>query len=116
MVKFIRAFGYAFEGLGHVLKTERNFQVHVLAATIVIISGILTKLSLQEWFVVLILIGGMLALELLNSAVERVVDLTTSEQHPLAKQAKDLAAGAVLIFAIFSAVIGFLIFLPKWLS
>lgn len=116
MIKFIKAFGFAFEGIGHALKTERNFQFHVLAATIVIISGILTKLSMQEWFVVLILIGGMLSLEILNSAVERVVDLTTSKRHPLAKQAKDLAAGAVLIFAIFSAIIGFIIFLPKWLS
>lgn len=116
MLSFIQAFRYAFEGIGHVLKTERNFKVHVLAATIVILSGILTKLSIQEWFIILILIGGMLALELLNSAIERLVDLMTTERLPLAKQAKDLAAGAVLIYAIVSAIIGFIIFLPKWLS
>ena len=54
----------------------------------------------MEWFIVLILTGGMLSLELMNSAIERVVDLVTTECHPLAKQAKDLAAGAVLIYAI----------------
>ena len=116
MRKFIKSFGFAFEGIANAIKTERNFKFHVLAATIVVLSGILTKLSTQEWFVIFILIGGMLALELLNTAVERVVDLTTSERLPLAKQAKDLAAGAVLIFAIASAIIGFIIFIPKWLS
>lgn len=116
MRKFIKSFGFAFEGIIHAFKTERNFKIHVLAATIVTLSGILTKLSIQEWLVILILIGGMLALELLNTAVERLVDLTTSERLPLAKQAKDLAAGAVLIYAIASAIIGFIIFIPKWLS
>ena len=70
------------------------------AAIIVVVAGVLTGLSMVEWFIVIILIGGMLALEMLNSAIERVVDLHTTEHHPLAKQAKDLAAGAVLIYAI----------------
>ena len=70
----------------------------------------------MEWFIVLILIGGMLSLELVNAAIERVVDLTTTEWHPLAKQAKDLSAGAVLIYAIVSALIGLLLFIPKWFN
>lgn len=70
----------------------------------------------MEWFIVLILIGGMLSLELVNAAIERVVDLTTTEWHPLAKQAKDLSAGAVLIYAIVSALIGMLLFIPKWFN
>ena len=70
--------------------------------------------TLIELMVVIVLIGGMLALEMFNSAIERVVDLATSELHPLAKQAKDMAAGAVLVFAVASAIIGLLIFLPKW--
>lgn len=77
-------------------------------------AGLVTGLSLLEWMVVIVLIGGMLALEMFNSAIERVVDLATSELHPLAKQAKDMAAGAVLVFAVASAIIGLLIFLPKW--
>ena len=116
MKRFFKAFGFAFEGIVHAFKTERNFKFHVLAAIIVIVSGLLTGLKLQEWCIIFILIGGMLALELLNSAVERVIDLTTSERIPLAKQAKDLAAAAVLVFAIVSAVIGLIIFIPKWFS
>lgn len=115
MRKFFKAFVYAGNGIIHGIITERNVKFHVLATIITFGAGWITGLSQVEWFVVLILIGGMLALELMNSAVERVVDLVTQEHHPLAKQAKDLASGAVLIFAIVSAVIGLMIFLPKWL-
>lgn len=115
MRKFLKSFSFAFEGIIHAFKTERNFKFHLIAAVIVISTGIITGLTLTEWFIVLILIGGMLALELLNSAVERIIDLVTSDRLPLAKQAKDLAAGAVLIYAIVSAVIGLLIFIPKWI-
>ncbi|WP_249336596.1 diacylglycerol kinase family protein [Sporosarcina sp. Marseille-Q4063] len=115
MQNFIKAFRYAFEGILHAVKTERNFKFHLIAAGIVILSGLLTGLADFEWYIILVLIGGVLSLELLNSAIERVVNLVTMERLPLAKQAKDLAAGAVLIFAIFSAVIGLLIFIPKWI-
>lgn len=114
MFKFFRAFGFATEGIVHAFKTERNFKVHIAAAIIVIVAGIMTKLELFEWFTIIILIGGMLALEMLNSAIERTVDAITVERHPLSKQAKDLAAGAVLVFAIASAIIGLFIFIPKW--
>ncbi len=89
-------------------------QVHMLAAVIVVLAGVLTGIGRMEWMLVIVLIGGMLALELVNSALERTVDLVTEERHPLAKQAKDMAAGAVLVFAVTSAIIGLLIFLPKW--
>lgn len=69
-----------------------------------------------EWSIVVLLIGGMLALEMMNAAIERVVDLVTLENHPLAKHAKDLAAGAVLVYAISSVVIGLIIFVPKWFN
>lgn len=115
MGRFFKAFRYASEGIFHSLRTERNFKFHLVAAIVVISVGLLTDLTKIEWFVVILLIAGMLALELMNSAVERIVDLVTVEQHPLAKQAKDLAAGAVLIYALGSAIIGLIIFLPKWL-
>lgn len=114
MLKFFKSFGFATEGILHALKSERNFRFHIFAAVIVILASILTGLSMFEWLIILILIGGMLALEMVNSAIERTIDVITIERHPLAKQAKDLAAGAVLIFAITSAVIGVLIFIPKW--
>lgn len=115
MRKFLRSFKFATAGILHCTKTERNFKVHLLMAFIVIVMGVLVELSIVEWFIIIILIGGVLALELVNTAFERIVDLVTEEYHPLAKQAKDVAAGAVLIFAIASAIIGLLIFIPKWL-
>lgn len=114
MRKFFKAFFYAWNGILHGIHAERNVKFHLFAAVVVVIAGFLTGLSMVEWLVIIMLIGGMIALELVNSALERVVDLVIQEQHPLAGQAKDLAAGAVLVFAITSAVIGCLIFIPKW--
>lgn len=96
------------------VKREQNMRLHVLAAFVVVVAGLVTGLSYSEWMLVIVLIGGMMALELMNTAIERVVDLVTPELHPLAKQAKDMAAGAVLVFAAASAIIGVLLFLPKW--
>lgn len=111
--KFIRSFGYAYCGIVTACK-EQNFKSHILSAVIVLIAGYLTGLSRIEWCIVLILIALMFALEMMNTAIERVVDLASPNIHPLAEQAKDIAAGAVLVFAVFSAIIGLLIFLPKW--
>ncbi len=112
--KYLRSFGYAFEGI-ITASTEQNFKSHIVSAVIVILAGYFTGLSRTEWYIVLLLIALMFALEMINTAIERVVDLASPNLHPLAKQAKDIAAGAVLVFALFSAIIGLLIFLPKWL-
>ncbi|KOP72346.1 UDP kinase [Lysinibacillus sp. FJAT-14745] len=111
--KFVRSFGYAFKGI-MTAWTEQNFKSHLLSAGIALIAGYFTDLSRIEWYIVLLIIAIMLVLEMINTAIERVVDLASPTIHPLAKQAKDLAAGAVLVFAIFSAIIGLLIFIPKW--
>ncbi|WP_301108144.1 diacylglycerol kinase family protein [Sporosarcina sp.] len=108
------AFVYAWDGILDGFAKGRNMKSHGLSAVVVIIAGWLTGLSLIEWLIIILLIGGVMALELMNTAVEYVVDLVTSEHHPLAKKAKDIAAGSVLIFALASAVIGCLIFFPKW--
>lgn len=116
MKGFLKAFPYAWKGIVNGFQTERNFKFHIFAAILVIFTGFWTNLTKIEWFIILLLIGGMLALELMNSAIERVVDLVTSSYHPLAKQAKDFAAGAVLVYAIVSALIGLLLFVPKWIN
>jgi undecaprenol kinase len=108
-----RSFGFAIAGILTGLKQERNIRIHSSVSIIVIVLGIIYSLDALEWLFILIAIGGMLSLELLNSAIERVVDLVTEDYHPLAKQAKDMAAGAVLLYAILSVVIGFIVFLPK---
>jgi len=111
--KYLRSFGYALEGIITASK-EQNLKSHLISAIIVIMAGYWTGLSRMEWYIVLLLIALMFALEMINTAIERAVDLASPEIHPLAKQAKDIAAGAVLVFALFSAIIGLLIFLPKW--
>lgn len=112
--RFLSSFRFAAQGIGASIKREQNMRVHAFSAVVVLIAAIWTGLDRTEWMLVIVLIGGMLALELVNSALERTVDLVTKERHPLAKQAKDMAAGAVLVFAVTSAIIGLLIFLPKW--
>ena len=79
MRKFIQSFVYAWNGICHGILAERNAKLHLLAAIIVILAGIIDWTFAIEWFIVIILIGGMLALEMMNSAIERVVDLLTAE-------------------------------------
>lgn len=113
--RFFQSFSFAAQGIATAIKREQNIRFHLFAAAGVVIGGSFTGLSRMEWLVVILLIGGMLALELVNTAIERVVDLASPSVHPLAKQAKDMAAGAVLVFAVASAIIGLLLFIPKWL-
>lgn len=112
--KFLQSFKFAGQGIAAAAKRERNMKFHLAAAAVVILAGTLTGVSSSEWLVIIGVIGGMIALELINTAIERVVDLASPDLHPLAKEAKDIAAGAVLVFAAASAIIGLLIFLPKW--
>lgn len=114
--KFLHSFKYAFEGIMFASKSERNFRFHLLAAIIVTVVGIISHLSTIEWIIIILCISGMLSLELVNSALERIVDLASPEIHVLAKLAKDMSAAAVLVFACASAIIGILIFLPKWME
>ena len=111
-----KSFVYAFQGIFNTIRTERNIKIHCAAAILVTIFGIWLQISKTEWMICFILFGLILALELVNTAVEATVDLFTEERKPLAKKAKDAAAGAVLIVAIFAAVIGILIFIPKLLD
>lgn len=115
VTKFFKSFKFAIAGILEATR-EQNFRFHLLAMIIVIIASIFTGLSKFEWIIIVLVIAGMLSLELINSAIENIVDLATSDIHPLAKAAKDLAAGAVLIFAISSVIIGLVIFLPKWFN
>ena len=108
------SFGHAFEGIGAGLK-ERNMRIHCTVAVLVVIFGILLRITVTEWCICLVLFGLIMGLELVNTAVEAVVDLATQDYHPLAKKAKDTAAGAVLIAAIMAAIAGLIIFVPRLL-
>lgn len=108
-----KSFGYAFQGIGNTILHERNMQIHCVVATLVVIFGFILHISLLEWMICLLLFAIVMSLELVNTAMEAVVDLTTKERKPLAKKAKDAAAGAVLISAIIAAILGGIIFFPK---
>ncbi|MDD6155076.1 MAG: diacylglycerol kinase family protein [Eubacteriales bacterium] len=108
-----RSFGYAFQGIWNTIREERNIKIHLAATALVVIFGSILHISKMEWFVCAIFIGLVISLELVNTAVEAVVDLATEERKPLAKKAKDAAAGAVLAAAICAAFVGLVIFLPK---
>ena len=111
-----KSFGYAFEGIFAGIRGERNMKIHCIAAVCVIVAGVLFHISVTEWCICLVLFGLILSLELVNTAIEAVVDLVTEDKKPLAKLAKDTAAGAVLIAAVMAAMAGLLIFVPKLVS
>ncbi|NRG33634.1 diacylglycerol kinase family protein [Niallia circulans] len=109
----LSSFRLAILGILTATKQERNVKIHLVITILVIVLGLLNDLSKQEWMIIAFCIGLVISLELINTAIERVVDLVTSEYHPLAKEAKDIAAGAVFVAAILSIVIGGIIFIPK---
>lgn len=111
------SFGYATEGLAWVWRTQRNFRIHCVIAVAVIGLGYWVGLAPWEWAVVGLLMGGMLTTECLNTAIEATVDLICGDNpYRLAKAAKDLAAGACLLWALTSVTVGLIIFLPKMLT
>ena len=112
----LKTLSYGFNGILYTLKHERNMVIHFLVMTLVIIAGIVFKITFVEWGVCFVLFALVLSLELMNTALENVVDLVTEEKKQKAKIAKDAAAGAVLVAAIFSVIIGISIFLPRLLS
>lgn len=110
--KLINSFEYALTGIFFCLRHERNMKIHCLAAVIVICCGFYFRITIAEWSILLIVIGIVMSLEMVNTAVEKTVDLVTQDFKPLAKVAKDVAAGAVLLFTVIAVIIGAIIFLP----
>lgn len=105
----------ALSGIVSTIQTEKNFRIQLLIALVVIAAGFFLKLTLLEWIIIIFCISLVLALELMNTALEHVVDLVTMDYHALAKKGKDAAAASVLIFSIATAIIGCIIFLPKFI-
>ncbi|RPI93285.1 MAG: diacylglycerol kinase family protein [Chloroflexi bacterium] len=108
----IHAFGHAFRGWRHVLKTQHNAWIHSVVAMLVVIVGLWLGLSPRDWAVIVLTIAMVFTAEFINTAIEAVVDLASPVHHPLAKVGKDVGAGAVLISAISAALVGLLILGP----
>lgn len=110
--RHILSFKYAFEGIWSALKEEPNLKTHLILALSVLIFAFILQVTLTHLIIIIILIGLVIALELTNTAIEAVVDSFTLEEHPGAKLAKDISAGAVLVISVTAAIAGLVIFLP----
>jgi diacylglycerol kinase len=108
--RFRRSFIYAYEGLQYALSTQQNMQFHFLAALLVLIAALLCGVSKLELLFLLLAIVLVIVAELLNTAIEKTVDLAMPDRHPLAKAAKDTAAAAVLVASLFAAATGMIVF------
>lgn len=110
--RFLKSFKYSFEGIIYAYTKEQSMTIHLTITAFVIMAGIIYQISYTEWLMCILIISIIIATELLNTAIEAVVDLTCPTIHPLAKIAKDTASGAVLIYSIAAFIMGIMIFLP----
>jgi diacylglycerol kinase len=113
---FFRSFSFAGQGVWHVVRTQRNMRVHLLAGAAAIVAGLIVRVSAADWACIVLGIGLVLTAETLNTVVEALADLCTDEYHPLAKIAKDAAAGAVLISSVAAVGVAVAVFLPRLLG
>lgn len=116
MKQRLHSFKHAIRGIRMVLKSERNMQIHLIFVLLVTVFGFLFNISPEEWMFCLLAFGLVMGAEMMNTAVETIVDLVSPDYHPLAGRAKDIAAGAVLITAIVAAITGLIIFVPRGIS
>lgn len=113
IAKRLKSFKYAIAGLKTLIREEHNSRIHLFATISVICMGIYFKINAQEWIAIFFAIGLVISLELVNSAIENIADFVTIEKHLKIKNAKDMAAAAVLVGAIVSVLIGLIVFIPK---
>jgi undecaprenol kinase len=114
--EFVRSFSFAGQGIWYAVRTQRNMRVHLLAAAVAVGVGLALRISTADWACVVLAIGVVLTAEALNTVVEALTDLIAPQLHPLAKIAKDTAAGAVLIASAAALTAGVVIFLPRLLK
>jgi diacylglycerol kinase (ATP) len=111
--KRIDSFRNAFRGIRMVFRSEKNMQIHLIFVILVLFFGVIFVLSAVEWMICLLCFGLVIGAEMMNTAVETLVDLVSPQKQKLAGKAKDVAAGAVLVAAIATAITGLIIFVPK---
>ena len=111
--KLLKSFGYALRGLKIVLTSQQNFRIHLCIAFLVVAAGIATRLSVNEWCIIVLTISVVFALEIVNTAIEKLVDLVSPAYNDHAGMVKDISAAAVLLTAIGAVIVGAIIFLPK---
>lgn len=112
----MKSFRNAFSGLGLLLRYEHNFRIHLIILLMVIIAGLLLRITSTEWMVVITISTLVLVAECFNSALEYLSDIISPDLNPAIKKVKDIAAGGVLISAIMAVIVGVIIFLPRILA
>ncbi len=115
LAKFLRGFTFAGQGIWHALCTQVNMRVHLGAAAAAIVAGVVLRISAVDWACVTLAIGMVIAAEIFNTAIEALADLQAQGFHPLAKIAKDAAAGAVLVASIAALGVAIAVFVPRLL-
>ena len=114
--RLIKSFSYAIDGFKKSFREEANMKIHIMMTFFVIICGFIFKVSTLEWIFLCFAIGIVISAELLNTAIENLVDLVCKERNDKAGLIKDVSAGFVMILAITSAIVGLIIFVPKLLN
>lgn len=112
----LQSFRYAFRGIGSLIRTETNARIHLIVTFAVVALGLLLEISRVEWLAITLAITAVWSSEAFNSAIESVCDAISSEHHPMIERAKDIAAAAVLLAAIGSALVGLIVFGPALLK
>jgi diacylglycerol kinase (ATP) len=110
MKRFLLSFSFAWKGIRAAWSGQVNMRIHVIAAVLVIVAGAYFKVAVGEWVAIVVVIALVVVSELVNTAIEGVVDLVSPERNPLAGKIKDIAAGAVLVAAAAASIVGLLIF------
>ncbi len=110
----LRSFRYAFRGIWFLIREEHNFRIHLAATVVVVFLGLYFDVSDRDWLWLVLCIGMVLTAEGFNSTIEKLVDLKQPDHDPKAGRIKDLAAGAVLLLAFISLIIGIIIFWPHF--
>jgi len=113
MNKRIKSFGYALKGIKAVVAKEANMKIHLLIAILVILCGMFFGISVSEWLICLVCFALVITAEMFNTALEQLVDMVSPGKNKAAGRVKDIAAGAVLVSAVFAAIAGLIIFIPK---
>jgi diacylglycerol kinase len=112
-MRFLKSFRYACQGIKHCFNSEKNFRIESVIALMAFLSGMICRISATEWLAVLFCAALVLGFEMVNTSIEKLSDIVTKSIHPVIKQVKDIAAGAVCLVSIISFIIGCIIFLPK---
>lgn len=111
--KCLTSFSYAKKGIIHVVKNENNFNYHIIATFIVLVTGYFLKLTSTEWIILVVLIGNVYVAEVFNTAIEKIVDFISPQKSTKAGLIKDIAAGGVLVASAVSAIAGTILFIGK---